>query len=574
MIIAHMVEDTSRIFTLLMPFETEKASQFLNYGRQCYTDETNADGCNLYTKPRLPLISTRGIACPFGADICKLGEDNLVMDTGMLDSLEDLGINIPLEYRFQLRLITTCAPLKTQGYMSDFNDTEYGAVKRYMYGSDGLSSDFTYQLPVNQAYVPSGNVSAGNFPSRAYQLGSVSHYASRISNLSSWSPIDALSMTDADVSLFFMSAPGILYSAPVTDPWFSAQRPSSEELTGDIRTDLTKLSAWEQDEPLGVMACAQQFQYCNPNLPEGERCEPLRGRHDISGLLQKIFPTDVGYEVINWVDMTWQNSIMISDMVNYIGASALRARYRLSKGLSGSLQDNQWQLEMEHLMKGTLASLQEVFVETANGIPEALEEFRWSPVANDTTGLMICANQKIVSNSYSSFNVLGVSLILVIGALIIMLDVGLGPTVVWWQRRKYRMHQIQDTEFGPNEKSSHSLYGALEWSQTSILQLQRLAHESTGYGDWNDCDKDVPVTKQGQLLACLDVCDIKHPRLQNKKLISISDSAEQFMPSERCSVEQFDSGLQTSAEGHNTDAISNSAVNGYERIPHEQNEQR
>jgi hypothetical protein len=83
-----------------MPYETERANKFLIYRRQCYVDKTQVDGCNLYTKPRLPLQSTRGIKCPFGDDICKSEEDNLVMDTGRLNLLKHLSINIALEYCF------------------------------------------------------------------------------------------------------------------------------------------------------------------------------------------------------------------------------------------------------------------------------------------------------------------------------------------------------------------------------------------------------------------------------------------------------------------------------------------
>ncbi|RZM18123.1 MAG: hypothetical protein EOO88_41565, partial [Pedobacter sp.] len=120
--------------TLLLPYQAEKATKFLNYGMQCYTNNSHTDGCNTYLKPRLPLISTRGQPCPFGDNICKLENDNLMMDTGYLDSLEDLGINTAQKDRFQLRMVYQCAPLKTQGYMRDYNDSDYGAAKRYMYG--------------------------------------------------------------------------------------------------------------------------------------------------------------------------------------------------------------------------------------------------------------------------------------------------------------------------------------------------------------------------------------------------------------------------------------------------------
>ncbi|KAJ4367113.1 hypothetical protein N0V83_007643 [Neocucurbitaria cava] len=508
--------------TLLLPSQSEKASKFLNYGMQCYTNETHADGCNLYIKPKLPLVSTRGLACPYGDNICTLENDNLVMDTGLLDSLEHLGINTAPEHRFQLRFLHTCAPLKTKGYTSDYNDSDYGAVKRYHYGDIAnfhQVNNWTFELPVDNAYIPGDNTSSADIPRLEYSLGTQHHYSTPNETLlpgaNTWSPIDALKRDDADVYLLFMSADGIHYAGPTDDPWFSAHKNASE-----IHYQKTKdqFDAWLQDEPLGVMACTQQVQYCNPSLPEGERCEPLRGGADPRKAenVKKIFPTDDHFSVIEWVDNIWVYGVYtISATVGFIGASALRARYGLSYGYSAPLPDDQWQLEAEHWIKGTLASLQDVFVEAANGIPEALEDFRQPPLADETVAQNLCVNQKIVSTNYSSFNVLGLSLILIIGVIVVVLDMGLEPTVAWWQRRTYAKHQARDEGY-PSDKIAHPLYAALEWNQTSILQLQRHAQEEAGFGEWTRCATDVPVTEPRQLLAGLDLRRIAHPLLTLK----------------------------------------------------------
>lgn len=539
---------------------TQRASKHLDYGRQCYVDTTQKDGCNLYTKSRLPLKSTRGVSCPFGKDICKIRDDNLVVDTGRLDSLEHLGTNIAPEYRFQLRFVTTCAPIKTQGYTTDYNDDVYGAVKRYWYGAVEDSQqfeDFTYQLLVGQRYSPKGTGCTANGPCTEYQFESM---ASCIGVDEPWRPIDALKVPDSDVYIFFMSAPGIRYSAPVTDPWFSAQTPANRTHANE-----TASSFWVQDEPLGVMACAQQFQFCNPNLPESERCEPLRGLLDPRRFdtWTKIFPSKNALDMIYWAETVFLYSIdMLSTTVYYVGASALRARYGLSHGFSGPLPANQWQLEVEHLKNGMLASLQDAFVVVANGVPEALEEFRQPPMANESMPRMMCANQKIVSNAYSSFNVMGVCLILIIGTLIILLELGLEPAISWWRRRKYRKHHVLDMECGSNVKSGHPLYSTLEWSQTSVLQLQRLAHESAGYGNWSGCDKTVPVTERGEVLACLDLNESEHPVLQAAKMSSVSDVEEQGPPCEPEPehVEQIDSGLELSASEVEVEDLVDSEV--------------
>lgn len=520
-----------------------------------YTNESHTDGCNLYVKPRLPLVSTRGIACPFGDNICKLENDNLIMDTGLLDSLNDLGINSVPQHRFQFRMVYTCAPLKTQGYMTNYNDSDYGAVKRYMYGPVAnvrQVNNYTYELPVDFAYLPGDNTSSANIPRLEYQLGMEYYYAkpndTLIPGVADWAPIDALKLSDADVHILFVSAPEIHYSGPVTDPWFSAQRDASELNHQETET---QYEAWIQDEPVGAMACTQQVQYCNPHIINGEHCEPLRGISDprASDNVKKLFPDEDHFATIKWADSLWTFGVYtISATVGFIGASALRARYGLSYGYSAALPDNQWQLEAEHWIKGALASLQDVFVEASNGIPEVLEDFRQPPLDTEIVAKNLCVNQKIMSTNYSSFNVLGLSLILSLGLVIIALDMGLEPTVAWWQRRKYAKH-LQRNETCDQDQISHPLYGALEWSNTNILQLQRMAQEEAGYGEWSGCDRDVPVTNSGQLLAPLDLRNIGHPQLRLKKPQSTPDSwNEPIISSKPWHVRRSDTGMETLIE--------------------------
>lgn len=56
-------------------------------------------------------------------------------------------------------------------------------------------------------------------------------------------------------------------------------------------------------------------------------------------------------------------------------------------------------------------------------------------------------------------------------------------------------------------------FARLEWAVNGTLQLQRLAHESLGYGTWSHCDEEIPLTGDGEHLGTLDLDDLKHPRL-------------------------------------------------------------
>lgn len=549
---------TYDLLTRLMPYHAERATRFLNYGMQCYTNETQTDGCNTYIKPRLNLKSTRGIACPFGDNICKSENDNLMMDSGFMDSREDLGINTAAKDRFQLRMVHTCAPLKTEGYTEDYNDTEYGAVKRYKYGgakSIRANLTFTHEVHLNNAYLPGEHDGSDSttIPRLDYQIGQALHYAVQneadLVPPNKYFPIPALRLENADLHMAFLSAPELRFAAPVKDPWFSAQTGASRLYNSDNKTQT--FSSYVQDEPAGVLACTHQVQYCNPNLPENERCEPLRGLNDPrrSDRLRKIFPEDSHFATIKWANGLWNYGIYtISGTLGFLGTSALRARYSLSYGFSGPLPDNQWQLEAEHWIKAELASIQDAFVQAANGIPDELDSFRDPPESNDTIAQNMCVNQKIVSTRYSSFNVLGLSLILILGAMIIILDIGLEPFVASLQRRKYRKHLLRNEDSSHDDEISHPLYGAIEWSQTNMLQLQRLAHEEAGYGEWSKCDGDVPVTEPGQLLAGLHLSNVGHPLLQRKKETPESQWEDVVGPMKPWGIRRSDTGMETLVE--------------------------
>lgn len=74
-----------------------------------------------------------------------------------------------------------------------------------------------------------------------------------------------------------------------------------------------------------------------------------------------------------------------------------------------------------------------------------------------------------------------------------------------------------------HRKSSRS-YAQLEWQTTSVLQLQRLAHEGIGAGTWSSALDTVPVTKKGDAIGILDTSDEKHPRLVRPEAWSGEDA--------------------------------------------------
>lgn len=168
------------------PYMTQQTKASLNYVLQCYSNETSSTTCQPYVKRRLDLNVNQNASCPFEADICKTPDQNLILDSGYINSHNDLGINAPSDDRFLLRSIHHCAPLKTEGFSEIYNATDFAQegtttpVLRMYYGPlQGVPTtvkeytNYTYQLPVNNTHMNlAGYVSTGS-PTTDYILGSV-----------------------------------------------------------------------------------------------------------------------------------------------------------------------------------------------------------------------------------------------------------------------------------------------------------------------------------------------------------------------------------------------------------------
>ena len=90
----------------------------------CYNQSsTSLEGCLPYGRRKLNW-SNDTAACPFDKSMC-IDNAAVQFDTGYLDTHLDLGINTPSEDRVQFRGISTCAPITTKGFASDWlNSTQ------------------------------------------------------------------------------------------------------------------------------------------------------------------------------------------------------------------------------------------------------------------------------------------------------------------------------------------------------------------------------------------------------------------------------------------------------------------
>ena len=483
-----------------------------NYAQSCYGNNTFAKDCAVYPRQSLPFSITRSTACPFpGQDsICRNVSGNIRIDTGLINSHFDLGINAPPENRFLLRRVAECAPLLNDGYTQVQNSTATGTpVINVLYGPDPqVYGNATYQYS-NTAPLPVEAIGYGIFD---YVLADQSYSPTALgvvgNSTDQWYPIPELLVTDGDITVLFLSSNDVYFLEKTVDPWYSAQTFQG--------LDNNSIPLYVHDDAVRALGCIERLQFCNPNLPANSSCTPLTGGSQALQLGLQLWQDLTQQAYFNWSTLTIENTAPgIDTILAIIGTAVLQSRSTLSAGIQSFIPDNQWELEVESLFKVTLASLQKLVVDQATGPADpALLPILTRP--NTTEQQKVCANQKIRSDSHTSINVLGLIVIFVVGGLIIVTSFAL-PIIV----RRIRQRQ--------------NSYNSLEWIVNDTLQLQRLAHEAVGAGIWQDTDGDIPTTAQCELLAELDVTNPTHPKLHcTHHGNTVNDDARKVVVDEGC----------------------------------------
>ena len=311
---------------------------------------------------------------------------------------------------------------------------------------------------------------------------------------SSWEANANLSRSDADTSLFLLAPNSISYAQPVADPFFSANTPNV--VSNPVDNGTTNFTYYSSDVDVHVLGCIDQHQFCNPT---NSQCTPLTAYWLASHGFEKLGMSPMQIEVASRLS----RGLIFMNMyfsVNGRGSSALRAAetvYELAQ--QGSLPDDQWILEVSSWFAVSMAKLQQAVVAYATGPTDVHEGSYISRPANANEEAM-CFAQKVRSSAGTiSFSVLGVAIILIVGALLILTNLVL-ETIVGFIQRK--------TDTGD--------YKRLQWILDEKMQMQRLAYEGAGQGRWRGGANTVPITAFGDVFGIPDLVDKKHPRLDTR----------------------------------------------------------
>jgi hypothetical protein len=94
--------------------------------------------------------------------------------------------------------------------------------------------------------------------------------------------------------------------------------------------------------------------------------------------------------------------------------------------------------------------------------------------------------QMILTSEYTSFSLFGLLFTYIVGCVLIVSSYVLEPIHAYLERRRQ----------SPG-------YSYFEWNVNATLQLQRLAYQGLGSGEWGDYEESIPKTKEAEPLVDL-----------------------------------------------------------------------
>lgn len=121
--------------------DTKDAAQYVN---QCYQNSTSRLACQSYVRSSLGFSTNQNASCPFASGTCRMGDTAAFsMDTGLLDSHADFGVNAPRENRILFRRMATCAPIIAAPFAEIRNDRVVGETL-YINAGPYLGQNWTF----------------------------------------------------------------------------------------------------------------------------------------------------------------------------------------------------------------------------------------------------------------------------------------------------------------------------------------------------------------------------------------------------------------------------------------------
>jgi hypothetical protein len=259
----------------------------------------------------------------------------------------------------------------------------------------------------------------------------------------------------------------VAYTGEVTDSWFRASQ---------VGQTMGLQQVWFSSDILSGLACTEQWQFCN-----ADRCTPLSGVNDY-----KNSTPDLGFNPQQAATYKIMRQYALQSgmirIATFIPDEVLLAPQLVygSLGISSPLPDKHWQKEVENFHNITLAAVQggasaHVWTDEVQ-IRQEIPFSNFLKLETEAEDLNLCRNQKILNSGYTSFNMFGFMMIIILSIIIILFNLFIANIVRWI----YSLRGEQTP--------------TLEWAEDHLLHLQRVSIECRGIADWVGGPDDVPVT--------------------------------------------------------------------------------
>ncbi|KAI0517573.1 hypothetical protein F5B22DRAFT_654790 [Xylaria bambusicola] len=514
--------ETDEITQIFDPWEASTISNGVNYASQVYSpsSSTGAFDSTKFAQRILRTEMNNKAPCPFKDTLCRLSSSNLVLDSGFIDIGYDLGVNFQPDRSMLYRQVLHCAPLVTKGRKKKTTLNGLPNYTTYSYGGarwiipTNESTNYTFSIKDIQSQYTPESTSA----SPSYSLSILRSLRTNGTNSKGEFIAERdLQRVDADTYLIFLSGNGVVSSTPLNDPWYRFHDIANFTIVQVESNEET--FSYQPTEAASPLGCAYQVQICKGGVASEDSCGPLASYSDAWGGAAPLFGVDTEaiynletYQLVKtyaadesasrfiWLlRMITNSQTDITDIVTKIGSQSLESSKSLVTGIQGPLPEDQWMLDVTYWWNITLAVLQATFVDTAYGSTTP-ESSRLQINATNAGQASICQNQKIRSTDYVSISVFGLHFTYIIGFLIIIASLVIDPLFTCAQKRwKYRE------------------YENLEWISNETLQLQRLAYDESGQGEWSKCTDTIPITVPDQKLGSLNLTNLEHPRLSHPR---------------------------------------------------------
>ena len=231
---------------------------------------------------------------------------------------------------------------------------------------------------------------------------------------------------------------------------------------------------------VSVLGCSEQYQMCS----SAEKPESCTTKQGISQIERAEAFYDLSFNAQQLALASHVSQLLslttIRSLVNSLGAELLYGDTILSNSISTSVPDDQWKSEVLKFGKISHIVLRQALIDFAAGPPSKSWELSLQPPESGSIAQSFCSAQKINTTDYTSFNLLGLGIIFVVGSCLIILNLILPFTVSIFTRPRFQLHAYDP------------------WLQDDPLHLQQKAFEEGGLGSWEGQDTDVPVTRPGQ----------------------------------------------------------------------------